>query len=229
MQFRRIAAQASAFAAVALVCACSGDPSQPQSVGAELEVLHATASLGAVDVSIGDRTVITGVAFGRASARARVDAGQQHLTFRSGGAVLGEIDAVLSTSHVNAVVVANGTPHWSSEVIPDTGVAVSNRANLRIVNVVGENSSPPTHLQLLLNAPDNSPDSTVRIGLDTRVASYSSLMYWNAGHFKLRYVPEGTETVLVQTEFDIAAGEKKVAVLERNADGSYRVQVVIEP
>lgn len=229
MHFRTIAAQASALAGIALVCACSGDPSQPQSLGAELEVLHATASLGVVDVSIGDRTVISGVAYGSASARARVDAGQQHLTFRSGGNILGEIDAVLSTSHVNAVVVANGAPQWSSEVIPDTGVAVSNRANLRIVNVVGENSSPPTHLQLLLNAPDNAPDSTVRIGMDTRVASYSALMYWNPGHFKLRYVPEGTETVLVQTEFDMAAGEKKVAVLERNADGSYRVQVVVEP
>ena len=229
MQFRTVTAKASLLAGIALVCACSGDPSQPQDVGAELAVLHATSSLGAIDVSVGNQTVITGVPFGSASALTRVDAGQQHLTFRSGGAILGEIDAMLSTAHVNAVVVSNGTPRMSTDVIPDTGFAVSNRANLRIVNVVGANSSAPTHLQVLLNVPDNAPDSTARIGLDTRVASYGPLMYFDAGHFRLRYVPEGTENVLVQTEFDIAAGEKKVAILERNTDGSYRVQDVIEP
>jgi hypothetical protein len=229
MPFKSIAAPAAVFAGIALVCACSGDPSEPQSAGAELSVIHATSSLGAIDVSVGDRTVISGVAFGRASALTRVDPGQQHLTFRAGGAVLGEIDAVLSIAHVNAVIVADGTPQMSTDVIPDTGTAVTNRANLRLVNVVGSNTTSPTHLQALLNAPDNAADSTVRIGLDTRIASYGPLMYFNAGHFRLRYVPEGTETVLVETQFDIAAGEKKVAILERNADGSYKVQVVIEP
>ena len=118
----------------------------------------------------------------------------------------------------------------STAVTPDTvGSYASDRANLRIVNVPGANTSAPTHLQVLLNAPDNPSDSTVRIGLDTKVASYGPLMYFNAGHFLLRYVPEGTETVLVEKQFDIAPGVRKVAILERNTDGSYRVQVVIEP
>jgi len=43
-------------------------------------------------------------------------------------------------------------------------------------------------------------------------------------------VPEGAiTTVLAQAEFDIAAGEKKAAILERGSDGVYRVQIVVEP
>ena len=60
------------------------------------------------------------------------------------------------------------------------------------------------------------------------MGSYSSLIYFDPGEFLLRYAPENTETVLTQATFDIAAGETKVAILQRDAAGNYTVQVVIE-
>ena len=44
-------------------------------------------------------------------------------------------------------------------VTPDTGIAISNRANVRMINIVGTNSSPPVNLDVLLNFPDVSADS----------------------------------------------------------------------
>jgi hypothetical protein len=197
---------------------------------AELRVLHATPALGPVDVAVGGVTVIHAVPFGTTSSLVRVPAGQQHLVVRSGSQVLGELDPTLVLQHINSVVVANGTPQFSEVVVPDTGQALSNRANLRLVNVVGPNAQPPTLLDLLLKAPNSNPDSVARLGgIDTRIASYGTLMYFDPGHFILQYVPAGGSAVLAELSFDLAAGEKRAVVLQRAADGTYSAQLVVEP
>jgi hypothetical protein len=197
---------------------------------AELRLLHATPALGPVDVEVGGVTVIHAVVYGTTSTLVRVPAGEQHLVVRSGGQVLGELDPTLVLQHINSVVVANGTPQFSEVVVPDTGQALSNRANLRLVNVVGPNAQPPTLLDLLLKAPNANPDSVARLGgIDTRVASYGTLMYFDPGHFSLRYVPAGGSAVLTEVSFDLVAGDKRAVVLQRGADGIYSVQVVAEP
>ncbi|HEX9892336.1 MAG TPA: DUF4397 domain-containing protein [Gemmatimonadales bacterium] len=211
-----------------LLMACSDDPTAPAGPTAELRLLHATSNLGALDVEVASSTVIQGITFGNASAITPVPAGLQHLTIRSGGTVVGQIDANLTTEHINAVTVVAGVPQLSSTVVPDTGQAAPNRANLRLVNVVGSNTADPTLLHVLINFPGVNPDSTARIGLDTKVASYGALMYFDPGSFRLRYVPQGQSTVLAETTFNIAAGEKKAVVLERDAAGTYRIQVLVE-
>jgi hypothetical protein len=222
MRFRHFLA---AFTA-AVIAGCS-DSTPPVEDDAELRVVHATASLGAVDVLIDGEPILSGVSFG-ASRGAQVPSGTHQLTFRAGGTVLGEITADLTTDHVNAVVVANGAPQLSATVIPDTGAVAAARANLRLVNVVGANVSDPTNLQVLINFPGVSPDSTARLGMDAKVASYSSLLYFDPGHFRLRYVPAGTNTVLAEAEFDIPVGQVRVAVLQRDANGQYRVSIATE-
>lgn len=213
--------------ALGVLSACSGGTGPAGN--AQLRVLHATPALGPIDVEIGGVRVIQGIGYGTASTLVQVPGGQQHLVVRSGGTILGELDARLALSHVNSVVIAGGTPQFSEVVFPDTGVAISNRANLRMVNVVGSNSSPPTLLSVLLKAPDaQNPDSVVRFGMDAQVASYGTLLYFNPGHFEIKYVPAGGTTVLAEASFDVAAGEKKALVLERAADGTYRVLVVVE-
>jgi hypothetical protein len=222
-------ARASGALAFALLSSCGGDTASPDGPQADLRLLHASSSLGALDLSVGDQTLISNVAFGTSSPIVRVPAGEQHITVRAGGTVVGGLDVQLSTDHVNAVVVAGGVPQFSSDVVPDTGAVNPARANLRLVNVATGNSAAPTQLQVLLNFPGVSADSTAKFGgYDATVARYWSLLYFDPGHFRIRYVPQGTTTVLAEAEFDIAAGETKAAVLRRLDDGSYQVEIVKE-
>jgi uncharacterized protein DUF4397 len=207
--------------------ACSESPNGPADQ-AELRLLHATPALGPVDVEVAGVTVIHSVAYGTASSLVQVPGGQQHLVVRTGNQILGELDQTLSSQHVNSVVVADGTPRFLAFVTPDTGQVISNRANIRMVNVVGPTNQPPTLLQILVKAPNPNPDSVATFGMDTRIASYGSLMYFDPGHFTFKFVPSGGSTVLVETSFDVGAGEKKAVVLERDANGTYRVQVIVE-
>jgi hypothetical protein len=207
--------------------ACSNSPNGPAG-GAELRVLHATPTLGPVAVEVAGVTVVHSVSYGTASGLVQVPGGQQHLVVRVGGQSIGELDQTLSLQHVNSIVVAGGTPQFLTMVTPDTGQAISNRANIRMVNVVGSNSNPPTLLQILVRAPNANPDSVATFSLDTRIASYGTLMYFDPGHFSFKFVPSGEATVLTEASFDVAAGEKKAVILERAADGTYRVQVVVE-
>ena len=212
---------------VIFAAACSGSTAGPAG-DAELRVLHATPALGPVDVELGGTTVAHGVSYGTSTAVIEVPGGQQHLVVRSAGQVLGELDAVLSLQHVNSVVIAGGTPRFLEQATPDTGQVISNRANIRMVNVVGPTSLPPTLLQVKVVAPNANPDSVITFGMDSQIASYGTLMYFDPGHFTFRYFPSGGITLLAETSFDVAAGETKAVVLERGADGGYRVQVLIE-
>jgi hypothetical protein len=66
---------------------------------------------------------------------------------------LGELDVDFSLQHVNGIVVANGVPQFLNLVTPDTGQVASNRANIRMINVVGPTNQPPTLLAVLVHAP----------------------------------------------------------------------------
>lgn len=112
---------------------------------------------------------------------------------------------------------------------PDTGDAISNRANVRMINIAGRSSAPPTILDVLLNFPDVSNDAVAVFGLDATVPSHGPLMYFNSGHFRVRFVPDGGTTVLAEAEFDVAAGQKKAIVLSRDDAGVYSVGIVTEP
>lgn len=212
--------------AIALV-ACS-DGTSTGGPTTQLKVVHAASALGAVDVQVGSRAVIQGLPYGQSSALTSVPVGSQQLTFRSGGTTIAQLDVTLLPNGINAVTVGNDTVQVTP-VTPDTGVAVSNRANVRMINVVGTNTSPPVNLRVLLNFPDVSPDSTAVFGLNTTIASHGPLMYFNPGHFRVRFVPEGGTTVLTETEFDVTAGQKKAIVLSRDDAGAYSVRIVTEP
>lgn len=212
--------------AIALV-ACS-DGTSTEGPTTQLKVVHAASAVGAVDVQVGNRAVISGLPYGQSSALTSVPAGAQQLTFRSGSTTLAQLDVTLIPNGINAVTVGNDTVQVTP-VTPDTGMAISNRANVRMINIVGTNTSPPVHLRVLLNFPDVSPDSTAVFGLNTTIASHGPLMYFNPGHFRIRFVPEGGTTVLTETEFDVAAGQKKAIVLSRDDAGAYSVRIVTEP
>ena len=225
--------RAGASSALILLSACGADKIVDSgSTFAKFRLLHATQSLGPVDVQVGSAIAAQGVTYGNASAIALVPSGAQHIVVRSGGQLLGQFDATLSIAHINTVVVAAGTPQLSTTVVPDTGQVATNRANLRMVNVVGPSTAFPTDLAVLVKAPNANPDSVLRFGLDATVASYGTLMYFDAGHFDFKFVADGVSSpanpVLTQVAFDVAAGEKKAVVLERDANGVYKATVVVE-
>lgn len=223
---------ATAALALTLTAACSdsvADPNVNPGEQAELKVLHATAGIGNVDVHVGNQVVISNLSSGRSSAPTTVPAGMQRVRFRQGNTVIADVDVQLTTQHVNVLTLVDGAAQVSSSVTPDTGVAATNRANIRVINVASGITADPTDLQVLINYPGVSSDSTARLGLDTKIASHGPLMYFDPGEFRFRFVPTGTETVLAELVFSVAAGEKRAVMLERNADGSYQAKVIVEP
>ncbi|HET9424900.1 MAG TPA: DUF4397 domain-containing protein [Gemmatimonadaceae bacterium] len=222
----RIQRGAAAIFVAAVVSGCA-DAGPAPSGTAELKVVHAAPLVGAIDVRVGEMPAVTGLPYGRTSALVSVPSGAQVITIRSNGSQIMQFNATLTAAQRSALTLGTDTAQVSA-VTPDTGVAVSNRANLRLINVVGSSAAEPTLLHMRLRFPDVA-DSTAVIGLDTRVASHGPLMYFNPGHFSVQFVPAGGSTVLAQTEFDVAAGEKKAIVLERAANGAYSVRIVVEP
>ena len=213
----------------AVAAACSSDPTIPDGRGgdAELTVVHASPAIGLVDVRIAEQSVISGLAYGRSSGTVRVPAGERRITVWSGGSALAEFSRTLEPGERTALTIGEDTTQISS-VIPDTGGVVSSRANLRLVNVVGRSTADPTLLTMRLAFPGVRADSTAKIGLDAKVASHGPLMYFDPGHFRVEFVPQGSTTVLAQTEFDVAGGGLALIVLERNAAGAYSVRIVRE-
>lgn len=216
-------------AIAALLAACSDATSSGGRGTVEFRALHVTPSLGPIDVLVGGTPVITGLAFGQTSVAVSIPGGTQRFIVRSGGQVLGDLQYTLATSHVNSMVISDSAPQFSAFVEPDTGQPAPAKANVRLVNVVGSNNSPPTLLDVLIRAPNANPDSVVTSNLDATVAAYWSLMYFDPGSFNIRYVPTGQTTVLAEVTFDVAAGEKKAVVLSRADDGTYHVEVAVEP
>ena len=220
----------SALLLAAIAAACSSDPTIPDdtSAKAQLTVVHASPALGPVNVRVADLSVVTGLAYGRSSGAVLVPAGDRLITVMAGDSALAEFSTTLTAGEGTAVTIGEDTTQMSP-VTPDTGTVVSNRANVRLVNVVGATTADPTLLTMRLNFPGVAADSTALIGLDAKVASHGPLMYFDPGHFRVAFVAQGSTTVLTGVEFDVVAGETAIIVLERNASGAYAVRIVKEP
>ena len=213
----------------AALVACDGTTSiSTNDQSAQLKVVHAAQSLGAVSVDVGNNTVISGLTYGNTSGLTNVPSGAQRLRFRAAGVEIAHLDVTLSATGITAVALSGDTAQVTP-VTPDTGQAATNRANVRMINIAGENASTPYMLSVLVNYPGVSADSVAMFGMDSRVPSHGSLMYFDPGHFRFRFVPQGTTTVLTEVEFDVTAGQKKAVVLERSAGGAYSAKVVTEP
>jgi hypothetical protein len=214
---------------LSMVAACDGTTSiVAGGQTAQLKVVHAAQSLGAVSVAVGSSTVINGLTFGSTSGVTTVPGGAQRLSFRAAGVEIAHLDVTLSATGINAVALSGDTAQVTP-VTPDTGLAATNRANIRMINIAGENATAPYQLSVLVNFPGVSADSVATFGMDTRVPSHGPLMYFDPGHFRFRFVPQGTTTVLTEVEFDVTAGQKKAVVLERSVTGAYSAKVVTEP
>jgi hypothetical protein len=218
----------AAISVLAGAAACSEGPIAAPQEDARLRLLHATPGLGAVAVELGGSAVIQGVTYGSSSTPVAVPRGRQSIVVRAGSEVLAQFEYTLTTTHVNNLVVTPDSVQFAEVISPDTGTVSSSRANVRMVNVVGPTTVAPTLLDVKVRAPNANPDSVVTFGMDAKVASYGPLMYFDAGHFDFKFLPQGGTQVLAQVAFDVALGETKAVVLERAQDGTYRATVVVE-
>ena len=158
----RLPSRALLVAAAALAAACGdSDSNQPGGDLAEFRALHVTPALGPVDIEVDGAPVVTGLAYGSSSAALIIPGGRQRFVVRSGNQVLGDLEFVLASSRVNSMVISDSTPQFSSFVEPDTGQAIPTKANIRLVNVVGSNTTAPTLLDVRIHAPNANPDSVV--------------------------------------------------------------------
>lgn len=212
-----------------IAMACSDSTGTNTGPTVILQAIHATPSLGGIDVLVAGTPVITGLAFGQSSGPVTIPGGIQHVVVRAGTTVLADMDHDLTHDHANNLIIADSAPRFTDVVVPDTGQPSPLKANIRLVNVVGTNVSPPTQLQVRIHAPNANPDSVVTSNLDAAIAAYWSLMYFDPGSFAVQFVPSGSATVLTEVSFDVLAGEKKAVILSRSADGAYHAEVVAEP
>lgn len=215
---------------IAVLCAltalaCSDDDNAPAG-DARFRATNADAAAATLDIAVGGTTVISGLAFGRTSAVVDVPSGTQQIVVRSGSSVVAQLDGEISSSVINSLLVSSGSAQLASQVDPDTGAVAPARANLRIVNVASGNTDVPVLLEAKLTAP--APDSVMTFGVDTRIARYGSLMYFDPGEFTMWFVPAGGSDVLAEVTFDVAEGEAKAVVLERAPSGVYSATVVVE-
>ena len=216
-------------ALVTSATACSEGTSPRTAADAELKVVHASTQVGAIDVTVGGVAAASGLAYGQSSPVVNVPSGPQLVVVRSGGAPVTQFTVTLGTSHRNALTFGSDTAQVSA-VTPDTGQAIANRANVRLINVASANTSDPTLLQLLLKFPGVSADSTAVIRFDAKVPRHGSLMYFSPGRFVASLAPQGTtRPLLAEVEFEVAAGAKKAIVVERAGSGAYTIRVVSEP
>ncbi len=213
-----------------LASACSdATPTTFPPLTAQLRVIHTTATLGAVDILVDGSPVVTGLGYGQSSALVTTPSGMRDVVVRSGGQTLSGVQHTLAADHINSLFIADSALQFGDSVVSDTGQPAAAKANIRLVNVVGSNTSAPTLLQVLIHAPNPSPDSVVTSNLDASIAAYWSLMYFDPGAFDVRYVAAGDTTTLAQVSFNVAAGEKKQVVLQRAADGTYSASAILEP
>jgi hypothetical protein len=216
-------------AVIAMACSDSTGTHPTPGPTVILQAIHATPSLGGIDVLVAGTPVITGLTFGQSSGPVAIPGGIQQVVVRAGATILADMSHDLTHDHANNLIIADSAPRFTDVVVPDTGQPSPLKSNLRLVNVVGSNTSPPTQLQVRIHAPNANPDSVVTSNLDATIASYWSLMYFDPGSFTVQFVPSGSATVLAEVSFDVVAGEKRDVILSRSADGAYHAEVVTEP
>ncbi|HLG05152.1 MAG TPA: hypothetical protein VI383_03300 [Gemmatimonadales bacterium] len=216
----------------ALAVACDGGTG-PSENPALVQLLQADpAAPPTVSLVIDEAVVATSVAYGYSSPKISTPAGLHRLAIRSGAGTVAEIEGELRAGATYYLVSAQGDLYLTEAasldpgVTPDTGQRNPVRANIRFVNVPGPPAAPAL-VYALLSAPA-TVDTVQRFGMDTRVASYGTLMYVDPGTVTVRFQPQDQEIVLAEVVFEVAAGEVKAVVLEREPDGALRARVVVE-
>jgi len=215
-----------------LVVALAGCGSSPTGSGSDdvgVRLLQADPAVQeAVDLAIDGVVVARGVGFGSSSPLVVTSAGRHTFSILAGATQLAQHEDDVFSGQKYYAVSAVGRLYLTRVAgVPDTGQRNSNRAHVRFVNVPGSGDPPPALVDASLYAPA-TVDSTQHFQLDTRIASYWSLMYLDPGTVTIQFRAVGSSTVLAEVVFPVAMGEVKAVIVERDSAGNLRVRVVTE-
>jgi hypothetical protein len=133
-------------------------------------------------------------------------------------------------------VMASGS---GSSLMPsiaaDTGAVNPDRANIRIINIAvaatdSSNMPPLLLVDVYITAPGVSLDGVLpRMSLNASAPSYSTLLYYDAGSWTVRFTSGGTKTVLAESgSLAIASGQVRAVKLSRTGSGGWTTSVVTE-
>lgn len=222
---------------VAALTACGAEPTDSGGPTAQLRFLNGSTAAPALEVVAGGEVVIPAVPFGASSGYADVPAATTQLTVRVPGsaAPLGSVPATLTTGARYTLLAAGSMANLQGGATVDTGVARTDRANIRIVNVAppftdSASAPAPVPLDVHITAP-----GVVLLGrqselsMDARYPSYSSLLYFTPGTLVVRFTLPGTDQLVASSPgLTIAAGQVRAVILERLPNGTFGVTVVAE-
>lgn len=227
---------------LAALASCSepGGPAGGEGT-ATIRMMNAASGTSALDLVVGGKLVAGGVAYQQASPGVTVPGGMQTLAVRPTGesGILASKSAELLPGGKYTLMVSGSATALvlTPSVVVDTGNALPDRANLRIINVStvvmpqdSAQAPPPIPLEVYISAPGVPlPAAGSQLSLDARFSSYSTLIYFDPGTYVVRFVTPGTTTVVAETEaFPVAAGQVRAITLQRQPDGVWRTSVVAE-
>ena len=227
--------------AIALVLAgCSDNTAPGGGLGsANVRLVNTVASSPGLDLVVGGEVRATGVTSAEASPYVEVPAGTQTIALRSGGSAtqLAALTTNLLAGSRYTVMASGAGATITPRVVVDTGNFDPEKANLRIINVpeirTGPDSSsarPPTPIDVYITEPEGSLAAVEpTLSLDQNQHSYSALIYFAPGTWRVRFTAGGTKTVLADSDgIPIAAGQARAVTLYRTEDLGYAVRVTPE-
>lgn len=235
MRFRSTAAACTLALALA-ACNETTDPGLPTS---EVRLLNGGTAAPALDLMVGGQIVAQGIGADHASPFVDAPSGTQTLAIRASGTttVLGSLSTTLVAGSRYTVMTIGTGSTLTPSVVADTGLARSDRANIRIINLVEnppaapDSSTPPLLLDVYITAPGASLDgATPRLSMNGNWPSYSTLLYYDPGSWAVRFTTGGTKTVIAETgSIAIGAGQVRAVKLSRTPSGGWTTAVVEEP
>lgn len=216
---------------------CFSDTAGPDGPTALLRLLNGSGTAPALEVVIEGNVVIPAVPTGASSAWEAVPASATVLELRVPGASapIGTVPAAMAPGARYTLLAAGSMANLQGGATVDTGVARSDRANIRIVNVAApftDSASAPAPVPLDVHI--TAPGAALlgrqgELSMDARYPSYSSLLYFTPGTLMVRFTLPGTDQVVASTPaLGLAAGQVRAVILERRSDGTFLVAVVAE-
>jgi len=219
------------------VISCTSDSTGPDGPTAQLRLLNGSSAAPALEVVVEGHVVIPAVPTGAASGWEEVPASATALELRIPGASapVGTVSAAMIAGARYTLLAAGSIANLQGGATVDTGVARTDRANIRIVNVAPpftDSASAPAPVPLDVHITAPGVPLTGRqseLSMDARYPSYSSLLYFAPGTLVVRFALPGTDQVVASTPaLALAAGQVRAVILERQSNGSFLVTVVAE-
>lgn len=234
---------ASLLTVAMLTAAACGDSTSPGPAPADstapftdttyLQVVHTAAGVPAIDVRVGQRLVIAGLALGRSSDFVAVPAGRQPVEFRAQGATAGTHGTTLSLGVADSTTVftIDSSTVLNPWVLTDSGAVVPPTASkLRVVHFAG--AAPA--IDVWRTQPDFP--SLITVQFPFRYREVSPYLQSDPGIWTVRVtteqrdatgIPALGDSLAATGDIMIPAGESRTVVVTDREGGGVSVTVIV--